>query len=80
VRSLAIDATNPLTVFASTRGGGVFKTTDGGDSWTPINNGLRVAGVESVVLDPHNPEILYAGTTGDGVFVTVDAGLSWVRR
>jgi hypothetical protein len=80
VRSLAVDPRSPSIVYASTRAGDVFKTTNGGESWTPINNGLRVAGIESVVLDPKNPDIIYAGTTADGVYVSFDAGASWSRE
>ncbi|HEX4770495.1 MAG TPA: hypothetical protein VH351_06685 [Bryobacteraceae bacterium] len=48
--------------------------------WTPIRNGLRVPGVESIILDSTNPDTLHAGTTGDGVFVSFDAGASWSRK
>jgi len=44
VRAVAVDPTQPLTVYAATFGGGlgagVFKTTDGGQHWNPINTGL----------------------------------------
>src|SRR2546423_6939732 len=36
VRALAQDAHNPLILYAGAALGGVFKTTDGGDTWTPL--------------------------------------------
>ena len=67
VESLAIDPTNPSTLYAGTRsGGGVFKSTDGGGSWTAVNNGLTSSSsIMDIVIDPINP--LHA-LCGDGGF------------
>lgn len=43
-------------------GAHVFRTADGGTSWTDISAGLPDAPVNDVVLDPRNPAVLYAGT------------------
>ena len=43
---------------------GVFKTTDGGRTWTKLTNGLpdnEITGASDLVIDPSNPDILYAG-------------------
>lgn len=40
VQALVIDRTNPSTLYAGTEGAGVFRSTDGGDTWTAINTGL----------------------------------------
>ncbi len=40
IRSLAVDPTNPLIAYAATELHGLYKTTDGGASWTAINQGL----------------------------------------
>src|SRR5207249_1064697 len=48
---------------------GVFKTTDGGESWTALNFGLTTPRVWSLALDPSNPSRLYAGSVGGGVYV-----------
>lgn len=60
---------------------GLFKTTDGGATWSVMNNGLE--GVVSVrtpftalVIDP-SLSVLYMGTSGSGVFKSVDGGASW---
>ena len=70
--------------------GGVYKSTNGGDSWKPVNNGLpKTIGKESgftcnyttLVMDRNNPEVLYAGnmpwTPDPGVYKTTDGGSSW---
>ena len=70
--------------------GGVYKSTNGGDSWKAVNNGLpKTIGKESgftcnyttLVMDRNNPEVLYAGnmpwTPDPGVYKTTDGGNSW---
>jgi len=74
---LAIDRVTPTTLYAGTNADGVFKSTDGGGSWTTINNGLTNARVQALAIDPANPTTLYAGTGGGGVFKSSDGGLSW---
>ena len=57
-------------------GGGVCRSTDGGDSWTAINNGLTSLDVMDLAIRPDTPTTLYAGTWG-GVFRSTDGGDSW---
>jgi cysteine-rich repeat protein len=76
IASLAVDPTDPSTVYAGTDGGGVFKTTTGGTSWTAVNTGLTGDYVRALAIDPANPSTLYAATE-DGVFKTTTGGMSW---
>ncbi|MFY9561421.1 MAG: YCF48-related protein [Terriglobales bacterium] len=88
IRTLAIDPSNPSVIYAGTavfenyfehnkNGGGVFKTTDGGQSWTAASNGLPDDPVQALAVDPNNPGTAYAGTMDQGIFKTVDGGQSW---
>lgn len=80
VNTLAIDPATPTTLYAGTQGSGVFKTTDGGASWSAINNGLTNLLVFALAIDPATPTTLYAGTFavgGGGVFKSTDGGASW---
>jgi photosystem II stability/assembly factor-like uncharacterized protein len=74
INALAINPTNPATVYASTPGG-VFKSTNAGESWTAINTGLPSTGVGALVIDPKNPATLYV--SGGGIFKSTNAGESW---
>ncbi|TFH36233.1 MAG: hypothetical protein E4G95_05975, partial [Bacteroidia bacterium] len=67
-------------------GDGVYKSTDGGDSWTNMGlNGTRH--ISRIVIHPENNDIVFAGATGSrwgeneerGVFRTTDGGVSWER-
>jgi photosystem II stability/assembly factor-like uncharacterized protein len=75
VNDLAIDPSTPATLYAGTISG-AFKSTNGGLSWSEINNGLTVNQVNTLAVDPLTPATIYAGT-GDGVFKSTDRGLSW---
>ena len=80
VEVLAIDPSAPETVYAGTRGGGLFKTTDGGATWKGANVGLAhtffEAFVADIAIDPVTTETLYA-TTQAGLFKTTDGGTEW---
>jgi photosystem II stability/assembly factor-like uncharacterized protein len=67
------------TVIVGTSGEGMFKSTDGGETWgmLHIRNGLHSEGVvRAIVNHPSQREIIYAGTD-KGVYRTDDLGESW---
>jgi hypothetical protein len=88
-RALVIDPVNPDVMYAAGVAGGVWKTTNGGASWLPLNDFLANIAVTCLALDPTNPAIIYAGTgegffnadgvRGAGIFKTTDAGAHWTR-
>lgn len=90
VNLLAIDPLQPNVLYAGTAGfypeipgfRGLFKSTDSGASWLPINDGLGElldagAAVNALIIDPDHADILYAATSGYGVFKSSDAGTTW---
>jgi photosystem II stability/assembly factor-like uncharacterized protein len=77
VTALAIDPLTPTSVYAGVLGGGVFKSTDAGGEWHPINNGLTTLQIRAVAIDPQTPTTLFAGTSGGGLFKTIDGGANW---
>jgi hypothetical protein len=86
VSSIAVDPANPLIAYATystfnfgTQVGHVFKTINGGASWTRIDLTLPDMPVHSVVVHPMRPDTLYIGTDL-GVFVTIDGGANWMRE
>jgi photosystem II stability/assembly factor-like uncharacterized protein len=58
---------------------GVYRTADGGATWTPSMKGLESKRVMSLAVDPRNPAVLYAGVVADGVFKSADGGATWKR-
>jgi photosystem II stability/assembly factor-like uncharacterized protein len=75
---LAVAPGRPITVYAGTTYQGLFKSTNGGGSWAPANNGLDpAAGIVAIAIDPGNPRTLLVSTR-NGVFRSTDGGASWV--
>ena len=67
---LVMDPRDPDRLFAGTWGGGLFSTTDGGNSWVQTSfSGIdsHRDNIFSLAFDPNNPDTLYIGT-GDGLF------------
>src|SRR5258708_4939733 len=58
VPTLASDPSNSATIYAGTSGGGLFKSTNGGASWSVANAGLSHFTVNSVAIDPSNSATL----------------------
>jgi photosystem II stability/assembly factor-like uncharacterized protein len=68
----------------STPGGvGVLKSTDGGKTWSQINEGLNSLYIGSLFMNPADPSVLLAGAgnnsypEGNGVYLTTDGGAHW---
>src|SRR6476659_1450396 len=68
-RALLINPTNPGVMYAAGVGGGVWKTTNAGQSWIPLGDLLTNIAFCSLAFDTANPEVVYAGT-GEGVFAS----------
>jgi photosystem II stability/assembly factor-like uncharacterized protein len=62
---IAIDprGTADKVIYVATNDGGIWKTTDGGTTWTPKTDYLPSLSMGAVALDPNNPSIVYAGTS-----------------
>lgn len=80
-------ASLPKTMYAAIAQGGVFKTTDDGETWTSIFEDYPTASIGDIGLAPSNPDIIWVGTgeanifrsgmAGAGVWKSTDAGDSF---
>jgi photosystem II stability/assembly factor-like uncharacterized protein len=75
VFALAIDRTSPSTVYAGSYCGGILKSTNGGASWTAMNNRLTSTCMFALAISPANSSVLYA--TSGGTFKSTDGGQNW---
>ena len=89
VTAIEAVASNPDIVYAGTASGGLWKSTDGGTTWTPIFDDQPVHSIGSIAIDQDNPDVIWVGTgegnprnsqnAGDGVFRSMDGGRTWTR-
>jgi hypothetical protein len=69
--------TTALTTPGDDAAGGVFRTTNSGDSWLAVSAGLCDLHVITMAIDPTTPTTFYVGTMAGGVCRTTDAGATW---
>jgi photosystem II stability/assembly factor-like uncharacterized protein len=89
VTDLVGDPANANKFYVGAASGGVWKTTDGGATFTPIFDGQGSQSIGALALDPRDSNILYVATgeaspgggsvtyPGDGVWKTTDGGATW---
>jgi photosystem II stability/assembly factor-like uncharacterized protein len=89
-RSIAAagSASRPFEYYFGATGGGLWKTVDGGTSWTPVTDGqIASSSVGAIAVSPSNPDVVYIGMgeaqlrgnvmQGDGVYKSIDGGKRW---
>jgi len=87
--SVVGSATDPLLYYIGAAGAGVWKTVNGGATWTPMFDKQSVSSIGAVAIDPKNNDVVWAGTGetnprnditfGDGIYKSTDAGKSWTN-
>ncbi|MDQ6736532.1 MAG: glycosyl hydrolase, partial [Gemmatimonadota bacterium] len=91
-RSIAAagSSSRPLEYYFGATGGGLWKTTDGGQTWKPVTDKqLRSSSVGAVAVSESNPDVVYIGMgetdirgnimQGDGVYKSIDGGKKWTH-
>ncbi|MFN4768493.1 MAG: hypothetical protein ACK5JL_00480 [Candidatus Kapaibacterium sp.] len=88
-RTIVCDPKKDGWVYAGAAGGGIWRTTDRGESWTPIFDYQNSLCMGAMAIDPKNSDILYAATGeiapasnmhdgwGTGMYKSVDGGKTW---
>ncbi len=89
VRTISIDPTDGSKILVGSAGGGIWSTTNGGESWAPVAEFLGSIAVSSIARSPARPEVVYAGTgepfftcsslPGAGIFKSSNGGVTWGR-
>lgn len=89
INVVALDPNNKFVMYAGAAAGGVFKSTDMGDNWTPIFDQFPYLAIGEITIDPSNSRTLYVGTgdpnigsyvqLGNGLYRSTDAGASWTH-
>ncbi len=64
-RAIVFNQQDPNVIYAAGVSGGVWKSTDAGQSWAPISDLIANIPVSALALEPNNPDVVYAGT-GEG--------------
>jgi len=89
VRAIAIHPTSTNIIFAGSVSGGIWKTTNGGTSWSVVDDFMGNIAITSIIFQPGDPSTMYAGTgegffnvdavRGAGIFKSTDGGTTWAQ-
>ena len=85
INCVGFHPTSANTFYVGTPAGGVWKTTDGGSTWSNLTDNLPIIGVSYIAIDPNNANTIYLATGdadgGDtpsiGVLKSTDGGANW---
>jgi photosystem II stability/assembly factor-like uncharacterized protein len=89
VEAVAGIPANPYVYYFGAAAGGVWKTTNGGLSWTPIFDHESNPSIGAIAIAPSDPNVIYVGTgepclrgditNGNGMYKSLDAGKTWTH-
>ncbi|MFG0315197.1 MAG: WD40/YVTN/BNR-like repeat-containing protein, partial [Phycisphaerales bacterium] len=89
VSAVVADPVDENRYFLTGADGGVWRTLDGGASWTPLTDTMPTQAMGALAMDPTNSDVLYAGTGeanyanhsryGLGLYKTDDGGETWLH-
>ena len=89
VRSIVINPTTPTTWIAGSVSGGIWRTTNSGGSWSPVDDFMANLAISTMVMQPGTPNTIYAGTgevfynidgiRGAGIFKSTNGGTNWAQ-
>ena len=89
VRTLVIHPTQTNRIWIGSVAGGIWYSSNSGESWAPVDDFMANLAVCSLVINPANPDVMYAGTgegyfnndsiRGAGIFKSTDGGVTWTH-
>ncbi len=92
VTDIEIPVDQAETYYVGSASGGIFKSTDAGDTWNPIFDGIGALAIGDIAVSKQNTDIVWVGTgeenpgggslayEGDGIYRSDDGGESWINR
>ena len=90
ISAIAGIAGDPSTYYAGAASGGIWKSTDAGNRWTPVFDNQPVAAIGALAVAPSDHNVVWAGTgeawvirdsdvMGNGIYKSTDAGKTWTH-
>lgn len=90
IADIAVNPNNTSEYYVAVASGGVWKTTNAGNTYSPIFDGQGSYSIGCVTIDPENEHVIWVGTGennnqrsvayGDGIYKSIDGGKSWKNK
>ncbi|WP_196886430.1 VPS10 domain-containing protein [Aureivirga sp. CE67] len=77
ITSLAYNPENHDEIYIGTPNGGIWKTLDKGESWTPLTDNFNNMEAYALAVDPSNPSTIYWGSVDGYIYRSTDSGATW---
>ena len=85
VNAITFNPTNTSVIWVGAPSGGLWKSSNGGNTWTAMTDNMPTLGVSDILIDSSNTSIMYLGTgdrdagdaRGKGVWKSTNGGASW---
>lgn len=77
ITGIAVDAGNNNHIIVGANTGGVWRTIDGGTTWTPLGDYFSNLYVYSVAIDPNDSDTYFFGSYSGLIYKSTDAGATW---
>jgi photosystem II stability/assembly factor-like uncharacterized protein len=74
--SIVIDPDDPMTLFVNNYDGGVFRSTDGAETWVDSSQGYTGANIWAIAIDSRHPDTIYS-TCRSSIFRSLNGGKTW---
>jgi photosystem II stability/assembly factor-like uncharacterized protein len=89
VPAIEVVESNPDVMYAGSAAGGVWKSVNGGLTWTPIFDDQPIASIGAIAVNQANPDVVWVGTgegnprnsvsIGNGLYRSLDGGKTWAH-
>ena len=77
ITSFAVDENNDSHLIVGAETGGIWRSLDGGVSWTVLTDDLSNLSVYALAMDPNDASVYFWGTSGGVIFKSTDSGATW---
>ncbi len=77
IEGIAIDPNDSSILYAGSWGNGIYKSTDGGQTWVSKNKGLQSPYIYEITIDPHDSQHIFVSAYEHGINETRDGGETW---
>ncbi|MFD0992493.1 discoidin domain-containing protein [Tenacibaculum geojense] len=77
VVSIAVEPRNQSLIYVGSPGGGIWKSTNAGSSWTPLGDNMTNMSVWAIAIDPTDTNTVYLGNSAGQIMKSTNGGTSW---
>ncbi len=79
ITAIAVEPLQQKIIYAGSPGGGIWKSVDAGQNWTPLGDRMFSMSIWSIAIDPNNANVVYLGNAAGQIMKSTNAGNSWTE-